>query len=295
MATRTEQDIIQRIAKLLERANHSGTGEHEAAACAAMAQKLLLEHGLEVSRVKNATGEKKSKDTTHSRIKMGVGKTIGYDWCLTFAHSVARNTGCAYLMYESTRELIFIGSPTDIQVAISLYTFLVDQSIRICKQRWDATGPVEKANRFEGLFRKFRYPFMLGCSQRVADRMDAEYREIVQKHDDDREKVSVDGQLVGAATALVVAKKDDNDEYIFRTWGVDLTPDSRFRKAVFLQRGGTEEQWEKRFDHFHQASGSSAKVRKERPRKQVEIDWGAYEQGRAAGNTVELSQNKRLG
>jgi hypothetical protein len=275
VSEKVDQKILDRIANLLALANDKGATEAEAALAAQRAQELLLKYNLDTSAVSAQSSKSKGQqpDTTQRKVKMGVGKTIGFDWCLTLAAGIARTTQCAYVYYASTREIVFVGSPMDIQVACGLYEFLLKQGLSIAERQYKA----ENLERIYGVFRKFRYGFMMGFADRIWNRLYDAHNDLLRREDAAREQVEISGALVGAATALVRCKTDEAADYVFNKWGIDLNGKH------------TPKMSDEELDDL-----ASKSRKKERERKAKPVDALAYSRGQHAGTAADLSHGPKL-
>ncbi len=108
-------DIMDKIAKLLELANHPGTGEAEASNAAAMAQKLLQKYNLTLAEIAAATGQQ-AAPIVMATVPWYKGRTAGAN---RLALAVGRGYFCTVLVNRSQAH--FAGREHD--VAIASYVF----------------------------------------------------------------------------------------------------------------------------------------------------------------------------
>lgn len=230
--------LMDRVSKLLTRANHSKANEHEALVCIEKAQKLLLDHNMTLEDFDH-THEKKSPGVTHEYLdpinekeKYWVGITAKacavFCFCEVFyiTHNEAKNT------------LVFIGTKENITASRSMFEYLVRQ-LRVIGVKYYYTIPEDlgektKTVTLEGIdfevphnylptyFKKqirystFIYNFLAGAAARVSTRLNEIYWN--QRKND-------------KVTAMVVNHEDENRKYRQKDLGYDYVSKAKHKNV----------------------------------------------------------------
>lgn len=220
-----DETIIERIRNLLAKAA-STTSEHEAANCAALAQKLLEKHNLDMA----AIGTKQDEDDFVSEHQT---EKYGDPWRRALAMATARFYYCDMYSqdwfdregydnairkavaegkphpYDTRRFLrpgfVFIGAKHNVAVARSMTTYLIDTTVRLAKEY----SPE----------RRERIGFERGCGERLASRLrtlaaEARAREMQAKRAAERKGETLPA-LYDDADARIKAHKATLDLHSF--------------------------------------------------------------------------------
>lgn len=185
-------DFIDKLRKIL--ALTTSPVEGEAAAAAAMLQKLLLSRNLTMADLekKGASAPGVREETTD------LGKAA-FQWKLDLAEGIATHYYChAIINYDKT--INFIGRPENIKALQMLYLWLVDQIKRISaneRRTWIATN----GQHIDPL--RWQVNFGVGAVERLRLRL----RELTQAEAD------------SAGTALVVHHKTEISDYMEDKYG----------------------------------------------------------------------------
>jgi len=161
---------IDKIRKLLRRAADPAN-PHEAAMAASMAQALLYKHKLELRNCSEL------EDATAGVVEMD-RPFIHEQWRQILAAVCARNNFGRVLAWPGGFK--FIGQPDDLQVILSLYTFLSRTIARLAREGWaaheaDLTDPVlgrHPALDEPGTAEAWRESFRMGAVEIVGVRME---------------------------------------------------------------------------------------------------------------------------
>lgn len=176
--------ILERVQNLLKLSTSSN--EHEAAAAAAEAQRLMIKHGIESVQL-NAADAPKSAD----RIIVETGSMNV--WYSVLANHVAKATFCTVYKItgagagKSTQQVAICGFADDIAACNLLLAWLAQEIVRLCDQQWE---PIKSSGLSAN---KWKKSFRLGAVLTIGQRLAA-----------DRDKVK--GELAAAnhgSTALV--------------------------------------------------------------------------------------------
>lgn len=130
----TEDKIIDKIQKLLAKAERAGSQE-EADAFSAKAQELMVKYTVDEMQLAQARGEKVKEDITSERIKAG-GSYALQDVALWLAVAQANSCRVFYSGYSGkpVTSVTVIGYPSDIANVKLLVTSLLIQLARTCRR-----------------------------------------------------------------------------------------------------------------------------------------------------------------
>jgi hypothetical protein len=196
------EQVIKRIQALLNKTHENGCTENEAAEATVLARQMLVKHKLDMDVVLNY-GKGEEDPTTHEVISMGIDRGVSCDWCFTLGRAVAEVTFCKPLYYVGSREIIFIGKKTDVQVAKDLYTFIAQQGLQLCERSWKIMDRWDR-REFKG-YGWYRLPFMMGVASRIATRFNE-----LKKQDEAKPEV----------VALVRMSEIENEDYVKKEFKV---------------------------------------------------------------------------
>jgi hypothetical protein len=136
----TEEDILRRVRSLL--ALSTSNNENEAASAAAKAQELLIKYNLDASMLGSTTA-KKEEDIEQKYSSLDEADNIQSDWKSRLAFAVAQGNLCELVIIGSrrrvsgdTRQLCWIGTPSNIAVAQYTYEFFARELERIADDKW---------------------------------------------------------------------------------------------------------------------------------------------------------------
>lgn len=111
-------DILNKVAALLEKTTDRGCTPQEAEAAAALAQKLLLRYNLTMEQVTAANTEERAI----SFFQVPKHSTRRFDWEIELARVLAQHLLCRLLLNK--QGYIFVGTAHDICVAIGMFARL---------------------------------------------------------------------------------------------------------------------------------------------------------------------------
>lgn len=127
------EEILDKIQKLLNMTVANGASLNEAANAAKIAQKLLLEHQLTVADLSN---DKASKEKIHDDSFLFEGQRVIH-WKASLAVAVCKVNGCkVYTKHVTHTRLRYavIGRDSDIEICKYFYDYLSNEIERLCKQ-----------------------------------------------------------------------------------------------------------------------------------------------------------------
>lgn len=105
------EKIIDRINKLMSKTEANGCTPEEAAAAAAMVQKLIAKHHIDM------------RDAGQEDDIVGCVEDYKKTWQTTLANVIAKNTRCHVIITgtRDTSKMAFIGHETDLQAVLAMY------------------------------------------------------------------------------------------------------------------------------------------------------------------------------
>ncbi len=215
--TRTPEDIKERIRKCLALTTSPNQGE--AAAAAAMVQKLLTQHGLELMDVAEREGGSITTTTgvIHDTVRYAASKFSPLKaWKETLMSHLAWNMGVTHLMQDKTHFLL-IGREANVQSVKTLFDWVVTQMQVRAAEGWVeyVDGLDKGVKHVDPLV--YRNSFFEAANSRIGMRL-WEQREANKK------------EFGGIATTALVTMTDKaNSAYIEATW--TLGKPSKARKA----------------------------------------------------------------
>ena len=127
MADKTTEQIIDKIAKLLELSRGRGTTTHEASTAAALAQGLMDRYRLDMATIDRLHATAEDVVCVSDEPLDQMGRPVG--WKMSMGAELAALNSCRLVALPSLRragaaKLLLIGVGTDTQVVRYLYTYL---------------------------------------------------------------------------------------------------------------------------------------------------------------------------
>lgn len=165
------EKIINRINNLLAKTVENGCTPEEAAAAAAMAQKLIAKHHINM------------RDAGEETEDIGACiESFSKTWQGSLAGVITENTCCKVIISADGKKLIFMGKDTDLQAALALYdTFLEAIKAGIRAEKAKAKAQDLSTARIET---SYAYGFI----QAVKEEMDKQCRALQLVTPEDVEK-----------------------------------------------------------------------------------------------------------
>lgn len=191
--------IIERLQKVL--ALTSSPVEGEAQAAAAMLQKLLTEHNLDIADLERRGQQK-------PRVEEG-GHDLGkaaFNWKLNLAEGIAEHYYCAPLVDRKKKTVAFVGRPDNVEALQMLYAWLIDQVKRIATE--ERRRHIETTNDHIDPLR-WQINFGEGATTRLIERL----REMKTKRE--YEQTTGDAEC----TALVKSHAAEVSDYLEEKFG----------------------------------------------------------------------------
>ena len=138
------QEVMTRIYHLLNKTVDKGATIHEAAAAAALAQKLMFKFNLDLAEVSKAGGPK----SEFQRVPLDLHSAHTWKRELFFA-ICACNFGKGYI-WTKTRKATILAEPHNAQVIEYLYNYLEREIMRLANDGWYENGGVPRGKNYEG-------------------------------------------------------------------------------------------------------------------------------------------------
>lgn len=204
-----EDTILKKIKKLLALSNKN-SNENEAAAAAAKAQELLLQYNLSMAQVESTDFEKRERVSHEYREIFRQNKI---NWKVDLANTVATANLCHIL--TSGRSLIWIGKPSNIEVAEYLWATLADDLESICDRRWNEIVKLREMERDTGIsvFTDYSLRYVHGKTWKNSFYYGA-LNTISQRLNETKKNLRVDENM----NALIVLSDKEVETYIKKTW-----------------------------------------------------------------------------
>lgn len=186
--------------------------EGEAAAAAAMLQRLLEAHNLQIADLEKKGAEKPGiRESGHD-----LGKAA-FTWKLNLAEGIARHFYCAPLVDRSRKTVAFVGRPDNVDTLKGLYTWLIGQvrEISATERRAHQESTGEHVDPL-----RWQVNFGVGAVSRLVERIG----ELKRKREQD--------DAAAAGNALVLSLSSEVSDYLERTRGYreDGQPTARERQ-----------------------------------------------------------------
>lgn len=202
-----ENSIMGKIKALLDKANNPAATENEKEQAVILAQKLLMKHNLDVTRVMSR----------EESVKQGVEEDlVGYDemWQAYLCHYICQNNFCRMIMKGNDRKLAVIGRPQNVSAVLYMFEFYRGAIMGLALKRYDEFlkmdeedsegGGKFKIKRKESHKTNFLNSYIKGCVEGVKDKMEKQKAQ--------------DVELGGEVTSLMVINEDLVDKYIRKNY-----------------------------------------------------------------------------
>lgn len=190
------EKVINKVRRMLALAD-GNTNVDEAAVALAKAHRMLAENHLSLADVKDIEDAPKDWQIVHKSVAMGViHRRTGYQWARGLGYVVSRACFCRHLNYNDTRHMCFIGTETDVDVAIQLYTYIVTELKKKCNIDRKIAGIPTPS----GAAVKFFNDFMYGGAMEMQRRLESELHNFT------------------GTQALTLACDKANEEYMGKVW-----------------------------------------------------------------------------
>jgi len=150
-----QEKILDRVRNLLRLAQ-GGANEHESAAAAAAAQRLLEAHRLDQAML-NVAEERQAEEVGVSPDPLDKSKIL-VRWKNVLANGVARANGCRSYYDRRKGLLQIVGAPSDVSAVRYLYLYLTREIDQL-------------AARYAGKGRAWIHAWRVGCVETVIERL----------------------------------------------------------------------------------------------------------------------------
>jgi len=176
----TDEAILAQIKKVLALTTSDSAGE--ASNAQALAQKLLLKYHVSEEELE---GFSLTKSETVTEVRT-TGKSANNKifWYNALANTVAKANLCNLL--TSGAGLIWIGKPTDIEVAQYLFQTVVEDLTRICDLTWQIVNyrqsHLSKYAKVHG--KTWKNSFYVGANQTISERLNANLQQLRSSDND---------------------------------------------------------------------------------------------------------------
>lgn len=188
--------LVGQIRALLDKTVDRGCTEAEAASAAAMVEKLVLRHAIDLDNL----GEPESTRVTSLLEPVKSPWGVDKRWLTFMAGVVARLCLCRAMNHVGPRGgVLFVGYPDEVRAASELFRFLREQAVARCQWEWRQRGGMLGHS-------KFATSFLMGYASRVAERL--------------QESISPPAGLPG----LVAVRDEEIDKYLEQNYDVKDDP-----------------------------------------------------------------------
>ena len=171
-----KENIISKIQKLLNVSKENGASENEAMVAAERAQKLLSEHKLSL------------KDVEHKEETIQFFEEIvphNHKWKDAVYHATAKLYFCKTYQstkfdenYKKVKVIKFAGRESNKIVALEMTKYFIDTCERLAEQEFKSV--IGNKTQINSMKRNY----LIGCSNRLAHRINDKWMEIVGKEED---------------------------------------------------------------------------------------------------------------
>jgi hypothetical protein len=251
-------DIVGRIKKMLQRANHVNADPNEAAVALAQAQELMFQYQIAESDIEMGEEKRTPEEVVEESVEQGGGGRIE-SWKSTLAHTVARAFGCKMwsdpYTQRGTVRFHLIGTKSATQTVSYMFSYLHPEIDRMARDAWEAA---KKAGETRDSARTFLNSFRMGAVHMIRSRL--------------LEQISAQEAALKVMEKAQEAKASANR-------GV----------ALALYRGDQE-----RVQEAYEEAAKRLKLRSTGSHR-FRHNHNAYERGRSAGSAMQLGGGKALG
>jgi hypothetical protein len=265
-----QQDAVRKIQRLLAIATHEATTVGEAAQAAAMAQRLIAKHN--INEVLLAEKQETPEDTTvcEETVFEFDGPRI-VTWTLNLSGALGDVNGCKiwYLPGFGTAKgrIVGAGRSADLAAIRYMLSYLTNEIERLC------AGALRKHRKEGGIAGKtWTNSFKLGAVGEVSLRIREEMRRVRE-------------EALDPTLAYKRALECGDSQRL-----VELDSEPKYELAVVQQalvkiedRRKRADEWAESKHHFRQG-----------PSRAGAKNYGAYQAGREAGRSINLSGSKQI-
>lgn len=159
-----DNNITEKIRKLLAMAEHPNSNENEAAIAMRQAQALLFKHNLAKADIQTGEGPAPAPGIG----KIDVTESVGWNWKRYLLHTLAVNSLCSTVGTPSTNTSHIFGTYDNVHSVLEMYYWLTPELERIAMRSWnnykrDGTGR-------EGA-RTWKRGFFMGAINSIGDKL----------------------------------------------------------------------------------------------------------------------------
>lgn len=207
-----KETILEKVKKLLAKANAQGVSEEEAQIFTNKANELLIKYNLSITQVSDIGGKTR---VTQDFITLGdyAGKTDG-DWVQLLLNALAKANFCDYLTLVdfNKKQGTLIGRKENLEVLKYMFEYLYGTIKSLESKTWKSYLGNEKRNAFKrGFYR--------GCVIRIATRLRENMEKVVQE----------EAQVNNQTNALILVRNTEVKEFKETAY-----PDASQRKTTKL-------------------------------------------------------------
>jgi hypothetical protein len=192
--------LLDKLRKVLTLAKEGIEGEAQAAA--AILQKMLLEHNLDIADL-----EKKGAAPTGATEKAHDLGRAAFTWKLDLAEAVAEHYWCVPLVDRRTKTVAFVGRPDNVESLTMLYAWLIQQ-VQLVAREERARHAAATGEHVDPL--RWQVNFGVGAAERLGKRLVDERA---------RQAAEVTRNDMGDVVALALSRETENSDYLERTYG----------------------------------------------------------------------------
>ncbi|HWS84280.1 MAG TPA: DUF2786 domain-containing protein [Ktedonobacteraceae bacterium] len=197
--------VLAKIKKLL--ALSTSSNPNEAAAAAAKAQELLMQHNLTLSQV-----ETEVQASSYKQDFVGTGSRV---WKRLLLAVIARNNFCEAIYDSQKSHVIVIGEAHNQEVVTYLYAYLIAQLEPMAVAAYNQSSRTVHA-------KSWLDSFYIGAVESVSDRLEAHKQEMVAASNECRSLVVVkDAELQDAVQKLYPHTRKGSAKRIRSSTGYD--------------------------------------------------------------------------
>lgn len=211
--------VLDLIAKLANVTEARGATEAEASTALDKMQRLLFQHNLSLSDVKVGDKSAPSGITDASadayvrtnrkpgagfKERKGTLPQYEREWRIRLASAVARYNFCSILVGYNFGQVIFVGTSENIEAVKAIWAYAVEQVDRLSYEALAYRRKTPASQRADN-GKTFRASWLIGCVQRLEDRLYATWAELRRQSQ--------------ASTALVVSNDSALAEYVAKKTG----------------------------------------------------------------------------